>query len=263
MRRDKRTSRHVRQKGSHNSGPQIKDSRDSLHHNHIAPQDRRYQVKLPHSLWQSSNRQSDPSFRNLPVPSTPPHIAQSTVQSQLHSRFPPIVSVFLVGNFMQPGLIDTPNNVFQPTNSHLPHPTAAQHGPGRSRSSLPGARSPLRARSTSPGDPSLHGRTPAAPGLSSLDSASLAQALGELRVVEATPAAAAPQPATVAGQRIVDYENAVIVSSPRHDYRPPLGFKVIPNSRSDGVQLLDFPNGSSLPRLAPLLLRPQPQGTVD
>src|SRR4029434_8070471 len=41
---------------------------------------------------------------------------------------------------------------------------------------------------------------------------------------------------------------SALFASPRHDYRPPLGFKVIPNSRSDGVQLLDFPNGSSLSR---------------
>ncbi len=151
---------------------------------------------------------------------------------------------------MQPGLIDTPNNVFQPPNSHLHHPTAGQHGPDRSRSSLPGARSPPRARSTSPSGPSPHGRAPAAPSLSSLDAASLGQALGQLSVVEATTAAAAAQTATVAGKRIADYENAAIILSPRHDYRPPLGFKVIPNSRSDGVQLVDFPNGPSLPRAA-------------
>jgi len=50
--------------------------------------------------------------------------------------------------------------------------------------------------------------------------------------------------ATVAGQRIFDYENAAVSSSPRNSSRPALGFKVIHSSLSAGVQLTDFPNGS-------------------
>ncbi|EFQ27701.1 F-box domain-containing protein [Colletotrichum graminicola] len=44
----------------------------------------------------------------------------------------------------------------------------------------------------------------------------------------------------IAGQRVIEYENALTPSTPRH----PLGFKVIKRSdpRPDGVQLTDFPN---------------------
>lgn len=48
--------------------------------------------------------------------------------------------------------------------------------------------------------------------------------------------------ATIPGQRISDYENAITPPTPRQA----LGFKVIKRAdgRCDGMQLTDFPNGS-------------------
>jgi hypothetical protein len=145
---------------------------------------------------------------------------------------------------MQPGLIETPNHDVVTTNTPLPPPTTAQHGPGRSRSSLPDARSPLRARSKS-SDAQSSGGTASDEGL---DVGHLDETLGWLSVAEDTSAAATR--AAVAGQRIVDYENAAITAPPRNP-RPPPGFKVIHSASSDGVQLTDIPNGSFLPRAGP------------
>ena len=58
---------------------------------------------------------------------------------------------------------------------------------------------------------------------------------------------------TIAGQRIRDYENAATPTSPGSYSRHLLGFQVIKRhgSPSSGVQLTDFPNGSSPPGVAP------------
>jgi len=146
-------------------------------------------------------------------------------------------------SFMQSGLIETPNHDFRTTNAPLPQPTTAQHGPGRSRSSLPDACSPPPAPSTSLHDAQGSG---CAAFVCGLDVGHLDQTLGRLSVAE-TKSAAAARATAVAGQRISEYENAAVSSSPRRDSHPPLGFKVTHSSRSDGVQLVDFPNGSSLP----------------
>jgi hypothetical protein len=94
----------------------------------------------------------------------------------------------------------------------------------------------VRARSTSPDEQRSPGQ---------LDVDELDQQLGRLsqNVVEAKRAASSRLIA--AGQRISEYENAAIYSSPRQNSRPVLGFKVTNGSRSGGVQLTDFPNGSS------------------
>jgi hypothetical protein len=145
---------------------------------------------------------------------------------------------------MQPGLIETPNHDVVTTNTPLPPPTTAQHGPGRPRSNLPDARSPLRARSTS-SDAQSSGGTASDNGL---DVGHLDETLGWLSIAEDKSAAATR--AAVAGQRVVDYENAAITAPPRNP-RPPPGFKVIHSASSDGVQLTDIPNGSFLPRAGP------------
>ncbi|KAL2137400.1 hypothetical protein VTI74DRAFT_21 [Chaetomium olivicolor] len=135
---------------------------------------------------------------------------------------------------MQSGLIEFPNHNLQSTNNPLPIPTAAQHGPSRSRSSLPGVHSPPRAPSTPPDAVRSVGVG------SGLDVGQLDQSLGRLSVSEGKSAATTR--VTVAGQRIFDYESAAIKSSPRKTSHQPLGFKVSHSSRSDGVQLTDFPN---------------------
>jgi hypothetical protein len=59
---------------------------------------------------------------------------------------------------------------------------------------------------------------------------------------------------TVAGQRVVEYENALTPSTPKQG----LGFKVIKRaqSASEGVQLTDFPNGiCSFPLTRLLVMR--------
>lgn len=71
----------------------------------------------------------------------------------------------------------------------------------------------------------------------------LEQPFGRLSVAETKPAAATQD--TVAGQRVLDYENAAVASSPRNAARQPLGFKVVHSSLSASVQLTDLPNGSS------------------
>lgn len=146
---------------------------------------------------------------------------------------------------MQSGLIETPNRALQTSNAPLPPSNPAQHGPSRSRSSLPEARSTVRVSSTSPD-------APRSPG--DLDVGQLDQQLGRLSADEGKPAAGSRL--VTAGQRISDYENAVIHASPRQTSRPALGFKVINGSRSTGVQLTDFPNGSFffLPRGLPYLV---------
>ncbi len=143
---------------------------------------------------------------------------------------------------MQSGLIETPTHDFHPTNDpRHPPTTTAQHGPGRSQSSLPDACSPLPARSSALSDAPPADGAPSAAFVCRLDVDHLDQTLGRLSLAAASSAAAVP----VAGQRISEYENAVAASSlPRTDPRPPLGFKVSHNSRSEGVQLVDFPNGS-------------------
>jgi hypothetical protein len=133
---------------------------------------------------------------------------------------------------MQSELIETLNRNFHPANPSLPQPTTAQHGSHRPRSG-------------SPDDEAACSPSPDACGSlasGNFDTGRLGKTLGRLSVDE-TKTAAAPR-ASVAGQRIADYENAAISSSPRHSNRPALGFKVVGSSRSGGVQLTDFPNGS-------------------
>ncbi|KAK4157269.1 F-box/WD repeat-containing protein pof10 [Chaetomidium leptoderma] len=142
---------------------------------------------------------------------------------------------------MQSGLIETPNHDPDTTNTPLPQLNIAQHGPGRSQSSVPDARPPLRPRSTSLDAQRCGGVASDGAGL---DIGQLDHTLDQLSFAESESAAAFP--ATVAGQRISDYENAAFSSShrndPRNDPRLPLAFKVTHGSRSDGVQLTDFPN---------------------
>lgn len=146
---------------------------------------------------------------------------------------------------MQSGLTETPNREFHPAKSRLSQPTTPQHGPGRSQPGLPDARSSSPDSQRSIGAESVGG----------LDVGQLDQRLGRLSAVEPKLPAANVSRAVVAGKRISDYENAVISASLRQNSRPPLGFKVVRSSRSDGVQLTDFPNGS-FPRVYVPLQRP-------
>ncbi|KAK4126579.1 hypothetical protein N657DRAFT_643360 [Parathielavia appendiculata] len=144
---------------------------------------------------------------------------------------------------MQSGLIETPTSDFHTANSHLPQKTTAQHGPGRSRSGLPAARSPARGRTASP-DARHSGGGAASDDTGPDVVGQLDQTLGRLNVAEGKSAAAATR-VPVAGQRIFDYENAAISSSPRSkssSSHPALGFKVTHGTPSAGVQLTDFPN---------------------
>lgn len=63
----------------------------------------------------------------------------------------------------------------------------------------------------------------------------------KLRRLSVDDSASVDSHSAVAGQRVIDYENAQTPSTPRQA----LGFKVIKRSgnRPDGVQLTDFPNG--------------------
>ncbi|KAH6631988.1 hypothetical protein F5144DRAFT_572713 [Chaetomium tenue] len=137
---------------------------------------------------------------------------------------------------MQPGLIETPNHDIVAIHTSLTSPTTAQHGPGRSLAGSSDARSPLRVRSTS----SDAQRSGGAVSDHDLNVDHLRQSLGWLSVAEVKSATATP--VTVAGQRVFDYENVAVSSSPRDDSRPALGFKVIHSSQSAGIQLTDFPN---------------------
>ncbi|KAK4099674.1 hypothetical protein N658DRAFT_498161 [Parathielavia hyrcaniae] len=145
---------------------------------------------------------------------------------------------------MQSGLIKTPTNAFHTANPHPTQQPTAQHGPGRSRSGLPAARSPPRAPSTSP-DARLSGRRAASDDIGLDVISQLEQSLGRLSVAEGNYAAAATR-IPVAGQRIFDYENVAISSSPRNkstsSQPASLGFKVTRGAPSAGVQLTDFPN---------------------
>jgi hypothetical protein len=141
---------------------------------------------------------------------------------------------------MQPGLIETPNHDIAAISTSLTSPTTAQHGPSRSLAGSSDARSPLRARSTS----SDAQRSGGAVSDNDLDVGHLSQSLGWLSVTEVKSAAATPATVAVAGQRVFEYENAAVCTSPRDSARPALGFKVIHSSQSAGVQLTDFPNGS-------------------
>lgn len=129
---------------------------------------------------------------------------------------------------MQSGLADIPTYEFQTDTTRLSQPTTAQHGPGRSRSSLPNPRAPPRVRNTSSGAESV---------------GQLEQGLGRLSVVEGRPPAADRRD-SVAGKRIADYENAAVCSFSGHKPRPALAFKVVSSPHSAGVHLTDFPNGS-------------------
>ncbi|KAL2173846.1 uncharacterized protein P884DRAFT_210877 [Thermothelomyces heterothallicus CBS 202.75] len=142
---------------------------------------------------------------------------------------------------MQPGLIDIPtHDVGRTSTQNLP-PTTTQHGSGCSRSDSPDARSPPHSR----GPPSCvegSGRDAASGGGHDVDHDvdHPDQHSDRLNVGAVKPAAAAR--ATVAGQRVSDYENAAVSSSPRNGARPPPGFKLAHSSQSAGVQLTDFPN---------------------
>jgi hypothetical protein len=225
---------------------------------HPAPSCHLYRTRTADQLQQADAAAAQPSRTtirpDLSQPLSRPRdvrcanspIHPSTVQSTLHSR-PDFVPGAQEGYFMQSALIEIPNRDFQPANPRLPQHPTAQHGPDRSRSSLPDARSPLRAPSTSSDTQHPEGATP----LCRLDAGHLDPALGRLSVAEANAEPGSPPAATrvtVAGHRISEYENAAVSSSPsRSGPRPALGFKVAPNSRSDGVQLVDFPNGSFVP----------------
>jgi hypothetical protein len=141
---------------------------------------------------------------------------------------------------MQSELSETPNQDAHTRTAHTSQPTTAQHGSGRSRSSSPVARYPPRAQSTSADAPGS-GR---GASTGDLDVNQLNDTIGRLSVAEGK--AATDTRVTVAGQRITDYENAALASSPRPIICPTLGFKVTTGSPSGGVQLTDFPNGSFL-----------------
>lgn len=141
---------------------------------------------------------------------------------------------------MQSGLVETQNRDSKSARSPPFPPITAQHGSDRPHSSLHGhSRSPpLRARSALSDNASVGG--------GDIDVDELDQTLGRLNVAEEAKSAATAH-ATVAGQRIAEYENAAVAASPRHGSRPVPGFKVTGgSSRLDGVQLIDFPNGAFL-----------------
>ncbi|KAL0944331.1 f-box and wd domain protein [Colletotrichum truncatum] len=77
-------------------------------------------------------------------------------------------------------------------------------------------------------------------GSDSLDAISAVQLDEKLRRLSFTNGHSAEAHPSVAGQRVIDYENALTPSTPRQA----LGFKVIKryDARPDGVQLTDFPN---------------------
>ena len=137
--------------------------------------------------------------------------------------------------FMQSGLVESQPRALPSDTARPAQPTATQHGPGRSRPSLP---PDVRCRSpdAQPGPLDDAGQ-PAPPG----------QTPGRLNGLGAADAGS--RPAAVPGKRISDYENAVVCSSPRRSPRPAPAFRVTNGSRSGGggVQLTDFPNGSSVP----------------
>lgn len=76
----------------------------------------------------------------------------------------------------------------------------------------------------------------------SLDAVSAAQLDERLRRLSVHGEPSAEEHQAIAGQRVIDYENALTPSTPRQA----LGFKVIKRSdpRPDSVQLADFPNGA-------------------
>lgn len=146
---------------------------------------------------------------------------------------------------MQSGLIESPSHDIATTDNQFPQTTTAQHGPGRFHSGLPGAGSQLPASGAS-ADEQRFGPVSAAAGSPDDDFnvSHLDHSLGRLSVVTEGQFSALTR-ATVAGQRIFDYENAAI-SSPlgNNNSHPGLGLKVSPNPKLSSVYLTDFPNGS-------------------
>ncbi|KAL2142671.1 hypothetical protein VTI28DRAFT_826 [Corynascus sepedonium] len=138
---------------------------------------------------------------------------------------------------MQPGLIEISTHNVDTTSAQHLSPTTAQHGSNRFRSGSPDARSPPRSRDIPLG---VHGPGGGAEFDGGLGDDHLEQPFGRLSVAEAKPTAATRD--TVAGQRVLDYENAAVASSPRNAARQPLGFKVVHSSLSASVQLTDLPN---------------------
>ncbi|KAK3318658.1 hypothetical protein B0H66DRAFT_591342 [Apodospora peruviana] len=143
---------------------------------------------------------------------------------------------------MHQGLPESSNPESQ-TNTLSSSLTSSQHGflrPQPSLSDHDGSRQ--HECSPSPGF--------AAAAAGAIDPAELGRGLSRLSVFDdsdadsdARSSASSPTVAP-AGQRIADYENALITSAARRSPRPPMGFKVIkrPNVPFDGVRLTDFPN---------------------
>ncbi|KAL2157529.1 hypothetical protein VTH06DRAFT_6080 [Thermothelomyces fergusii] len=144
---------------------------------------------------------------------------------------------------MQPGLIvSTSYDVDRSSTSNLP-PNTAQHGPDCFRSDSPDARSPPCSR----GSPSWvrgSGRDEAAGSEGGGHGVGHPpdQHSGRLNDGAVKPGPAAAARATVAGQRISEYEKAAASSSPHSGARPPPGFHLAHSSQPAGVQLTDFPN---------------------
>ncbi|KAK0715035.1 hypothetical protein B0H67DRAFT_579834 [Lasiosphaeris hirsuta] len=109
---------------------------------------------------------------------------------------------------------------------------ASHHGFHHTQPSFPNADPQLRLHTQSP---SL--RSEGSTSGDSIDLGQLDRQLGRLSLSERSRL-------TAAGQRISEYENAVIHQVPRLSPRPALGFRVVerPGCPSDGVQLTDFPN---------------------
>lgn len=138
-------------------------------------------------------------------------------------------------HFMQSELTETTHPVYQtgssPSSTHSSH-----HGFRHSRPSSSGGVPQLRSRSSS--------RSVSAVGTATSDDFESDQLEERLRRLSHSSYRSNGQGrAAVAGQRIFDYENALTPSTPRQA----LGFKVIKRAQSpsEGVQLTDFPNGTS------------------
>ncbi|KAK4140628.1 uncharacterized protein C8A04DRAFT_14760 [Dichotomopilus funicola] len=144
---------------------------------------------------------------------------------------------------MQSGLIELPSHDLTTTDDQSSQTTTAQHGPGRFRSGSPGAGPLLSAPGASADEQRL---SPISAAAGSPDDdfnvGQVDHSFGRLSVVTEGQFLALTR-ATVAGQRIFDYENAAI-SSPvgNNNAHPGPGFKVSPNPKFSSVYLTDLPN---------------------
>lgn len=144
---------------------------------------------------------------------------------------------------MQSGLIESTNHSIETADIPTYPPHTTQHGSGHSRSDLPGAGSPLRSRGSSSDAPRCAGES--ATGLLRADhGAETPDRLSCAEINTAIDAQVVP-----AGHRIAEYERAAVSASPRSSRVAP-GFKATA-TLSQGVQLMDLPNGASFAAAPP------------